>query len=34
MKKVKSGEDTENNTIGGCILSAFILVSIFAVCGG
>lgn len=34
MKKVKNGEDTENKTIVGCVLSAFILVSIFAICGG
>ncbi|MGK0468132.1 hypothetical protein [Clostridium sp.] len=33
MKKVKNGEDTENKTIVGGILSAFILVSIFAICG-
>jgi uncharacterized membrane protein (DUF373 family) len=29
MKKVKSGENTELNTAVGCILAAFILLSIF-----
>jgi hypothetical protein len=32
MKKVKNGENTELNTAVGCILVAFILYSIFAIC--